>query len=513
LILKKEYIMDSKRSIIALCTVAALGGTIQVGAAIASGVGSNTSINIPDANFSLIYGPGYATNSSAGSYGTGGTVPAGDYGLPGIAGPQTGTTATGASATDTSGFGLTTIYKYSNGNVPDTITYTNPGGSGTYTVSGFNNAYIPDWTGNGGAVGAGNYAPVYSNGGLFGQVLNTPVAPNTTYMLTAYVHNTNNGSDAPLISLTAGSSGNYSSNPAIAGGVYYGTPGAAGASSSPVSEVVTTGSNVSGNLGITLGSSGLQNVFTNVTLVANPTTLPTGTSYTQPNFVNNGITITNAGPFAPTPGPADQSNLSPTGTTGAASPGYPTAANTTINYYTNNAAAPGQTFTTGKNGGGYNLNSVTINVADPGTGTFSDGNSLTLDVASVNTAKGTYQLMDVLTGTVVAGSGIGQGDYVTLALSSPIHLAAVSTYGFAISGATGYAGLLTDSAASDYGGGQLAEFQPGSDFGGTLITSSAVPQSVFDVSLTPVAATPEPAPLALLALGCGAMLAFRRRRI
>ncbi len=252
---KEKTIMDRTRLMVSLSMVvaASLAGGVQ---AYASGVPANTSINIPDANFSLIYGPAYATSTSAGTYGTGGVVPNGDYGLPGASGPQTGTTAAGTTATDTSGFGLTTIYKYSNGNVPDTMTYTNPGGSGTYTVSGFNNAYVPDWTGNGGAMGAGNYAPVYTNGGLFGQVLSTAVQPNTTYLLTADVHNTNNGAMPPLIDLSAGSSSSYASNPILPGGVYYGAPGAAGSSTAAVSEVVTTGSNVSGNLGIALGSPG-----------------------------------------------------------------------------------------------------------------------------------------------------------------------------------------------------------------------------------------------------------------
>lgn len=504
--------MDRKRVMVSLsiAVAAAMAGGIRAQAAIPA----NTSINIPDANFSLIYGPGYATNSASGAYGTGGTVPNGDYGLPGIAGPQTGTTASGQSATDTSGFGLTTIYKYSNGNVPDTITYTNPGGSGTYTVSGFNNAYIPDWTGNGGAVGAGNYGPLYSNGGLFGQVLSTAVQPNTTYVLTADVHNTNNGSLPPLLTLTAGGSSSYSANPAIQGGVYYGTPGAAGGSSAPVSEVVTTGSNVSGNLGITLGSPGLQNVFTNVTLTANPTTLPTGPSYIQPVYATNGITVTDDGPFTPTPGPSDQSNLSPTGTIGPASPGFPSnnTGSGAINYYTNNSAAPGQTFTTGTNNGGYKLNSVTVNLADAGNGTFSDGNSITLEIASVNNSKGTYQLLEVANGTIASGQGIGQGDYITISLNQALQLSADSTYGFAIAGASGYAGLATDTNAADYTGGMLAEFQPGSGFGGTLITNSAVPQSVFDVSLTPTAATPEPAAIFGMSLALGGLMLIRRRR-
>jgi hypothetical protein len=502
--------MDRKHIITSLSVLAAIGAAGGINVAHASSVAANTSINIPDGNFSLIYGPAYATSTSAGSYGIATGIPTGVYGLPGIAGPQSGTTAAGTTATDTSGFGLTTVYVYNNANVPASMSFTK--GSASYSVDTFNNVYVPDWTGNGGALGAGSYAPVYTNGGQFGQVLSTAVMPNTTYVLTAYDHNTNNGSLPPLIGLTAGSSSSYSANAMLPGGMWYGTPGAAGQAAQPVSEVVTTGSNVSGNLGIILGSPGLQNVFTNVTLTANPTTLPTGTSYVQPVYINNGIAISNAGPFAPTAGAYDQSNLSPTGTTGAASPGYPTAANTTINYYTNNAAAPGQTFTTGSNVGGYKLNAITVELADAGNGTFNDGNSINLEIASVNAAKGTYQLLEVTNGVIATGTGIGQGNYITFTLNSPLSLAAGSTYGFAVSGASGYAGLTVDTAAGDYTGGQLAEFQPGSGFGGTLITSSAVPQSVFDVSLTPLAAVPEPAGLALFGLGALAVLGLKRRK-
>jgi hypothetical protein len=55
-------------------------------------------------------------------------------------------------------------------------------------------------------------------------------------------------------------------------------------------------------------------------------------------------------PIAPTPGPDDQSQL----TTGGVSnpPGF--------NYYVNNNPAPGQTFTTGSNPGGYILNSLSV---------------------------------------------------------------------------------------------------------------------------------------------------------
>jgi hypothetical protein len=57
------------------------------------------------------------------------------------------------------------------------------------------------------------------------------------------------------------------------------------------------------------------------------------------------------GTDAPSPGLYDISQLLTTGQTN-----MPDG----LNYYTDNATEPGQTFTTGTNGAGYMLNSVTV---------------------------------------------------------------------------------------------------------------------------------------------------------
>src|SRR5450631_3052466 len=86
------------------------------------------------------------------------------------------------------------------------------------------------------------------------------------------------------------------------------------------------------------------------------------------------VTLTDIGPAKPTPGPNDISQLSTNGNTAATtSTGKPDG----LNYYTDNSAPPGQTFTTGANstnlvalavrtagldsGGGYGTPSTTTN--------------------------------------------------------------------------------------------------------------------------------------------------------
>ncbi len=359
--------------------------------------------------------------------------------------------------------------------------------------------YVPGWAGSGGEqyLGATTTAPnprsggtyAWSNNGNFSQTLATNITPGATYLLTAGIDNRYSG-DGPVMQLTAGGT-------ALTGGTLFGLPAGYRQAPNTVAELVTAPAGASGALGITLGNSaGGQTDFNNVQLVENPSGVPT--------VYANGLTVNNLGGVAPTPGPTDQANLSPTGTVSAAYPGNPTG--NTVNYYTNNGAPPGQTFTTGT-AQGYTLNSITVLDSDEHGG-FSDNAALTLSISSISSGK--YTLVGVVTGAVPVGTSTATGDYVQLVLNTPITLNGSSVYGYSISSNTGYSGLAADTN-NDYTGGTLADFQPGSSpFGGTLATSTVLPSSVFDVSLT---ATPEPASLSLLLVAAGLMLLARRRPV
>ncbi len=448
-----------------LCAAAACG----TGAAVASA--SQTVIPVVNPGFNLVY-------QSQANY------------QASLTNPSVAVTGDLAGGIWTNGWGTTTF--------SGTLTFSD----GSTSTSG----YVPGWTGTGGEqnFGATTTAPNPRSGGdyawtsggdIFNQTLGASITPGATYLLTAGIDNRYSG-DTPVLQLTAGGT-------AISGASYFGVGGGTRQAPTTVEELVTAPTGASGALGITLGDavgSGGQAIFNNVQLVENPTSIPT---ITPPVYVN-GLTINNLGGnvAAVVVGPADQSNLNPTGTVSAASNNKP--AGNTLNYYTNNGAAPGQTFTTGT-AQAYTLNSVTVLDQDEHGG-FADNALVTLDITSVSGSN--YTLIGVVTGTVAVGTSTATGDYVQLVLNTPITLQGGKQYGFSVASGNGYTGLAADSN-NDYAGGTLADFQPGSSsLAGTLQTNTALPSSVFDVSLT---ATPEPASLSLLLVASGMMLLARRR--
>ena len=204
-----------------------------------------------------------------------------------------GSSISGTLEGNSSGWGSTTF------NTP--ISYSD----GTFSTSG----YVPGWTGAGGEEilgptaaspnprSGGSYA--YNSHGATTQTLKTNVIPDTAYLLTLGA-DTSDSASYPYWYLTAGGT-------QISGGLYLGNP--AGNQQAPytVAELVTTGALAAGALGITLGNNGVgQTFFNNVSLVANPTDIPT--------ISQNVVSVTNLGTTAPTPGIYDQANLVPTAT-------------------------------------------------------------------------------------------------------------------------------------------------------------------------------------------------------
>ena len=449
--------METKHLFVTIGTLAALGA-MSASSAVFASAASSTAIPIVNPNFNVVL-------ESAGS------------------------SVTGTLAGYSSGWGSTTF--------SSPISYSD----GTSSTSG----YVPGWTGAGGEQvlgptttspnprSGGSYA--YNSYGATTQTLTTNVMPDTTYLLTLGADIRYRGS-YPYWYLTAGGT-------QISGGLYLGNPAGYRQAPNTVAELVTTGASASGALGITLGNNGGgQTLFNNVSLVANPTNVPT--------VSQNTVSVMNLGTTAPTPGTYDQSNLAPTATPITAYNQNPSG-NTTINYFTNNGGAPaGETFTTGSNAGGYLLKSITVLDASE-SGGFADGTSITINISSVSGSN--FSTMAILSGSVTTGTAAASGDYLKLALANPITLAANSVYGYSLVTGSGYSGLGVDPNA-DYSGGQLAMFTPGTSnlFGGTLTTSTLTPNAIFDVSLTPVSAVPAPATLSIFGLGGLALLGMKRKR-
>jgi len=184
-------------------------------------------------------------------------------------------------------------------------------------------------------------------------------------------------------------------------------------------------------------------------------------------------TLLDIGSSTPTPGAADQSQL----TTGSGSPD-------SLNYYFDNSTPPGQTFTTGTNSGGYTLNTLAIATA---------GNSGQLPTAGQAYVLRIYQMSSsnnaVLLDTYTSQSGFTFTDDDWLQwtnLSVPLQADTEYAYSFGrISTGSGWENMANVSG-NPYAGGQVCLIPTA---GGTVtFGSSGDYDAAFDVGLTVVTA-------------------------
>jgi PEP-CTERM motif len=207
-------------------------------------------------------------------------------------------------------------------------------------------------------------------------------------------------------------------------------------------------------------------------------------------------TIISVSSSAPTPGTDDISQLSSAGYTGA-NDNPPGAGN----YYTNGYPdGAGETFTTGSNAGGYDVNSLSLQIGDTG----SSNTTFTFNIFAVTGAT-TYNTTPIYSETF-AHASFSDNDWITATLTAPPLLAADTTYAFSLNlGSQNYLQLAwTASAGPD--GSSLAGFNSG-----TLVLPTSASSNAFDVGLTAVT-TPEPSTWALMLGGLGVLAFVVRRR-
>ncbi|MGB7769685.1 MAG: putative Ig domain-containing protein [Verrucomicrobiia bacterium] len=207
-------------------------------------------------------------------------------------------------------------------------------------------------------------------------------------------------------------------------------------------------------------------------------------------------TLVDIGAANPTPGPSDIYQLSTNGNTAAHSPaGKPDG----LNYYTDNAAPPGQTFTT--TGTSTNLTSVAIRTAglDSGGGYGTPGTTPTYYLRLYTVSGSTATLFQSYT---FANPGFTDGDWLKCNnLAVPLSPYTTYAYSFGIKPSSGgWCALAV--ATNAYSGGEIALIT--TNGGSMTLGSSHSYDGVFVLGMTasaPTANTPNVAPKSTVYVG------------
>ncbi len=207
------------------------------------------------------------------------------------------------------------------------------------------------------------------------------------------------------------------------------------------------------------------------------------------------------------------SSTAPTGDAAAIS--QPNQTGTTDKWWSDSKSnTPGQTFTTGTNTGGYNLNSITFQAAQAVKTTYADF-TFSLRVSTVSGSTLTPIATDSITGGF--SSAVAVGDYLTANFTTPVALNPNTLYAVDIKMLTnptytnGIPYIYLDNK-NPYSGGEFytltnttpepttASLQSGND-------------ALFYIGMTSNGGTvPEPASLGLLSLGGLGLLLLGKRR-
>jgi hypothetical protein len=195
-------------------------------------------------------------------------------------------------------------------------------------------------------------------------------------------------------------------------------------------------------------------------------------------YVSSGATLTDMGTVV-TPGLYDISQLDGGGSGDG------------LNYYDDNSAPPGQTFTTGTNTQGYYLSSVTVGTGGGGSGSTLTAQGYNLWIYSVSGNNAT-----LLANYTNASFSFAYGDWLTWSGFTPLVLKPNTTYAYAFRrNTTGWAGMTTTPTTSDlYTGGQICLIP---QVGGTItFGATGTSDAAFDLVLLPIGVGPSPYPFA-----------------
>ncbi len=180
-------------------------------------------------------------------------------------------------------------------------------------------------------------------------------------------------------------------------------------------------------------------------------------------------TLTDIGPVGPIPRPEDASQTLPA--TFANKPDD-------LNYYFNNSAPPGQTFTTGSNPGGYTLNTLAIQMAGDSGGLPAEGQNYQLRIYSVSGGTAALHATYVSEGNFVILADTDWLRWSELALP----LAPNTTYAYTLYAAGGWDNLGNVSG-NPYPGGEVCLIPPSG--GAIQFGASHDYDGVFIVGLVP----------------------------
>jgi len=229
----------------------------------------------------------------------------------------------------------------------------------------------------------------------------------------------------------------------------------------------TASSLVVGTTGLTLGNTEYQLVVTDSTRAR-----ATSTPLTLNVVANISGVLVDLGTNAPTPSSYDAAQLVSAVTTQDAGG---------LNYYYDNSAPPGDTFTTGTNPKGYLMSSVAVDFQGGSSSGTTTPQGFDLFIYSISTDGTTATLLEDITNLNFSWN---YGDWLQWTFPA-MTLQPNTVYAYTFHRrTTGWGGASTSPGGDLYPGGQLCEIPPAG--GSVIYGNTSGLNGTFDVSLLPI---------------------------